>query len=163
MINQPQKPPQEYLDEITRRYDIQPENGLLINAKGQICGYLHTKGYRVIDIKINGEKRTIALHHIMWWKAHGEWPTQELDHSDRNKSNPSISNLMLSTRRDNLLNTQASENGLPPGVTYMSKSSYAKRPYKAQISIEGVSRFLGYYATAEEAGNAYQEAKKDNP
>jgi hypothetical protein len=154
-VNRPIPPTQEQLDIITCRYTIIPEEGTLVDQKGVSRGYIHTKGYKVIDIDCHGRKRTFALHHIMWWKHYGEWPTQELDHKDRNKGNPRIDNLVLSNRRDNMSN--GAPRSLPTGVVLMTQRHYSSRPYKAQISINNVPTFLGYFATAEAASRAYQD------
>jgi hypothetical protein len=156
-VNRPIPPTQEQLDIITCRYTIIPEEGTLVDQKGVSRGYIHTKGYKVIDIDCHGRKRTFALHHIMWWKHYGEWPTQELDHKDRNKGNPRIDNLVLSNRRDNMSN--GAPRSVPTGVVLMTQRPYSSRPYKAQISINNVPTFLGYFATAEAASRAYQDAK----
>lgn len=66
---------------------------------GTEAGTFVSGGYRRVLI----EKKSYAIHHIVWWWERGVWPT-ELDHIDMRKSNNHISNLREVTRSENMLN-----------------------------------------------------------
>lgn len=77
----------------------------------------------------------------------------EIDHEDRNKNNNHIENLRKVTHSINNHNRIVpNKNGLP-GV-YMEGDTFVVR-----IQHLGVRRYVGRFATAEEASAAYETAK----
>lgn len=104
--------------------------------------------------KIDG--RLYRNSYLAWMWMNGEWPTQEIDHIDRDKSNDSISNLRMATRRQNCINRnkRRTKHMLPKGVHHNWKK------FSAKISIDGRLKHLGQFDTAEEASAAYQMAAR---
>lgn len=70
-------------------------------TQGMQAGTLHHSGYRYIEI--NGVP--YSEHRLAWYYCFQEWPSEQLDHIDRNRSNNSIDNLREVSNRLNQLNT----------------------------------------------------------
>ena len=77
---------------------------------------------------------------------------------DENKTNNHIDNLRWTSRSQNIQNTGKRSNNTCgfKGVTYNKQA----KKYKAQIRIDGKTKFLGYFKTAKDASKAYEEAAK---
>ena len=130
--------------------------GKLINTRfagREVRGEV-SKGYRLVRIRIGGKAVRLRIHRVIWALHYGSWPG-ELDHRDRDKQNNRISNLRLATRTRQMQNTaHAPPQTLLVGA-YPNGSGFCSR-----ISVDGQDRYLGQFATAEEASKAYLEAKK---
>lgn len=117
---------------------------------GEVAGYLRD-GYRFITI----DGRKYRAHRLAWLYMYGVWPA-ELDHVNGDRADNRISNLREATRTQNNANTPIRKNNTSgvKGVCWDKR----KRKWMAQIRVRGVQRFLGYYETTEEAGEAYAAA-----
>lgn len=58
------------------------------------------------------------------------------------------------------LDSGAARGEYPVGVNYSNVHNNG-RPYRTQLSTDGKQKFLGYFATPEEASNVYNLAKKE--
>lgn len=125
---------------------------------GEISGTESGKPeYRYRMIQLDG--KNYYGHHLAWLYVYGEFP-KEVDHKDRNGLNNAISNLRLSNRSQNAINTQVTkpcEHGYR-GVHFHDKGKPRIKRYQARIGVYGRDISLGYFATAEEASLAYVEA-----
>ncbi len=147
------------LDILKSLLDYNPEKGeLYFKVKrpgkriGQRVGSIDKKGYR--RTKLCG--RFYQEHILIWFYETGEWPSKQIDHIDRNKSNNRFSNLRLATNREqqgNIGESKANTSGYR-GVT----KSKTKGKWIAQIMNLGKVHYLGTFATKEEAREAYKEA-----
>ena len=52
------------------------------NAKfsGRVAGTIHFDGYMVVNIRIDGVKRSLSVHCVAWILTIGVWPSEEIDH-----------------------------------------------------------------------------------
>ena len=141
-----------YLEKLT----ICIESGRVLNSKGDEIGSINGGGRFQIGINAGGKQRNRRRHHIIWWKATGEWPIFELDHIDRDRKNDRITNLRPSTPGQNNKNV-TKKSGLPVGVVAYPRVG-GRIAYIAQISIKGKMKWLGSHTTVEDAARAYQEA-----
>lgn len=119
---------------------------------GKVAGKSTSKGYRIITLNF----RRIMAHHVVWAMTRGEWPGQELDHRNQQRSDNSPQNLRLSDRSTNQFNK-----GPSVKKTLRLKGVYAKnrgRRYEAIIAAHGDRRYLGSFRTAEDAARAYDKA-----
>jgi hypothetical protein len=87
------------------------------------------------------------LHIFAWLYMTGQWPKDEIDHKDRDKTNNRWTNLREATKGQNRANQTARSKCGVKGVTIM-----------AHIKIAGKVVCLGYFASVEEAGEAYRVA-----
>lgn len=118
---------------------------------GSPVGNLNADGY--ISISVFGKTR--KAHRLAWFHVTGEWPQDELDHLNGNRSDNRIRNLARVTRAENNQNRRARTGATGvPGVCKKGKR------FAAQIAIEGVRHWLGTYDTPEDAHRVYLMAKR---
>ena len=144
--------------------DYDPETGIFtwkssnrFRVKGADAGSKSERGY--ISIGIRG--KIYKAHRLAWLFVHGVWPTGQIDHIDRDKSNNRIANLRdvgQSINQENRIDPRA-DNEL--GVVGVSLWSDGRPGFKAQIKVRGKVLYLGTFQTVEEANAAYIEAKKN--
>jgi hypothetical protein len=111
------------------------------------------RGYVQFILYKDGKKESIKGHHLVWnnfgiGKRNGR--KLNIDHIDENKSNNNISNLRLTTNRENVSKSKKGKCGLT-GV-YKPKNS---DKYQAYITINKKHIFLGSFDTAEQAHAEY--------
>jgi hypothetical protein len=145
-----------------KRCQVDVVEGKIYNPKGIEIGSLNQGGRFQIRIP---QGRNLRRHHVIWWKGTGEWPTFELDHRNRNRTDDRLENLEASTAGKNGQNVpkrKEEHEGLPVGVVrYPRSNGWA---YIAQISTKGKCRWLGSFKSPEEAGDVYQKAwLEDHP
>ena len=150
---------QDYLKQL---YDYNPDTGelwsLLYNRP---VGFDH-KGYRVVNIQIDGLKKKIYIHKIIWKMVHGDWPSQYIDHINGNKSDNRLCNLREVTVKQNHENKTIykTKSGLPrsgyKGVHWNKES----RKWIASIGHNKKTIYLGTYVDAQKAYLAYVDAAK---
>lgn len=97
------------------------------------------------------------MHRLAWLYMTGEWPTDEIDHRDRDPSNNRWSNLREATHKQNLSNQGIHSNNRL-GIRGVEK--HGKR-FRAYLGVEGKKVILGWFDTAEEAGAARDAAGRD--
>lgn len=98
------------------------QNGkLLRNDRKSGTGSLDKDGYLIIKVK----GKQFKAHHIVWLLVYGDFPNQEIDHINRNKTDNRIENLRLSNRKQQNFN---SKNHLGHGV-YFDKTKGLKKNY----------------------------------
>jgi len=146
----PIKPAQAVLNHIQRSWIIDPVEGIIfsVETRQSLGGVQARSGYWVVCTVGN---KIVKRSHTIWWKYYGDWPTQQLDHDDRIKTNDRISNLKLATSRSNSANRVSSlRRALPVGVY---KHTLANR-YEARFCSNCKPFTLGLYSTVEEARRA---------
>jgi hypothetical protein len=134
-------------------YDPETGNFHRINRAGgqpNIAGYVHKQsGYRYINYKGKARK----AHRLAWLFCFGYDP-KEIDHINGNRDDNRISNLREVDRRGNNQNMAKHRAGHLPGTTFRKR----RKPWQAQIDINGKSKYLGSFATEKEAHEAYIRA-----
>lgn len=118
------------------------------------AGSLSRLGY--YKIKLNG--KMYLSHHIAWLLFYGEFPSSDLDHINRVRTDNRIENLRLATRALNAQNRGRHSNN-KSGFTGVVEHRGGK--FQAQIKANGRYKYLGLFTTAEEANDAYQKAKTE--
>lgn len=102
---------------------------------GNIAGSIHHSGYRYIEI----DDISYSEHRLAWFYCFKEWPINQLDHIDKNRSNNKLDNLRECTNRENSLNK-------------VQQSKYGHNIYKTdskftvQFKIDGTIRRFGRYS-----------------
>jgi len=67
---------------------------------GAIAGTLHHSGYRYIEL----QGTQYSEHRLAWLYCFQEWPSNLIDHIDKNRSNNSLDNLREASNRLNSIN-----------------------------------------------------------
>lgn len=124
----------------------------LANVKRGDRAGTYRYGYRVI--RINDE--TYPAHRLAWLYVHGVWPTNEIDHINRDRADNRMCNLREATRRQNMANIAkpvTNTSGLKGA--FWNKNN---RKWIAQISFDNKKVYLGSFESAEVAHAAYCQA-----
>jgi hypothetical protein len=116
---------------------------------GEIAGRRYYQGYTVIKV----DQVAYLAHRLAWLWMMGEWPDGHIDHRDFDGENNRWANLRVVTRQENMRHRRI-RNPIAMGVHQVGKR------YQARITIDGIRRHLGMFATAEEATGAYRQAAK---
>jgi HNH endonuclease/AP2 domain len=123
------------------------------NAKaGDVAGTRNSNGY--LQIWINGKSYKAAR--LAWLYVYGHFPSGNLDHRDRNRTNDRIDNLRIASPSQNQFNRVANKNN-PTGLKGVSWIS-TRNVFYAQIWVGGKKKHLGEFNTKEEAHAAYCQA-----
>jgi len=127
------------------KWKISPSTCVKIGDK---AGTLTPQGYYQVRFGGQGFKN----HRIIWALSKGFDPDQfEIDHINGDRGDNRIENLNLVSRRQNFHN-KINQSIFGVGVC---KIDYG---FTASIGIDGARKYLGFFLTAREAGQAYQKA-----
>lgn len=124
--------------------------GKIGNVAGSIC---KINGYRRIPI----DKKFYRAHRLVWIYYNGEIPIGlDIDHINRVKTDNRIQNLRLATNAQNTQNVTKRKDCSSgyKGVYYRKDVE----KWVARIGIDNKRIHLGFYETAELAGEAYKSA-----
>lgn len=142
------------------RYD--PATGLFTwrvtlggNAAGNRAGYHKGRGYIGVGIR----RGRYLAHRVAWLCVHGEWPSDELDHINGNRSDNRIANLRECNHQQNQGNRGArrNESGFK-GVRRERRVFGGRQKWCAFIGSGGKTKHLGTFTTREHAAMAYNVA-----
>lgn len=121
---------------------------------GQKLGSYDMYGY--LTVRIN--KKSYKLHRLAWFYVHKIWPENDVDHINGIRNDNRLCNLRCASRKTNLENRTCkseSETGL-----YGAYYDKRKRKYYSAISHHNIKIHLGMFESAQEAHNAYIDAKQ---
>ena len=147
--------------ELKEQLHYEPDTGIFTHIpkkrnkrKSLIAGFESKEKY--LCIGLNG--KYYKLHRLAWLYVYGEFPKNSLDHINGIRSDNRIINLREATYAENCQNIAIYSNNSTGymGVTYFKNN----KKYGAQISFNGINRYLGLYETAELAHEAYLKAKE---
>jgi hypothetical protein len=121
---------------------------------GKPAGYMRPDGYVAITV---GDVPYLA-HRLAWLLTHGEWPAEDIDHRDRNRSNNAISNLRVASRTENLRNSSIRNDNTSGVRGVWKRADYDC--WVAEIMVEGKKVGLGHFRTKEEAIQARETGER---
>lgn len=102
-----------------------------------------------------GIAQTMYLgHRLAWLYVHGEWPSAEIDHINRDCRDNRIANLRLATHSENLCNKPVRQDS----ATRIKGVSPKRKKFCARIIKDGRRYWLGSFDTPEEAHAVYCQA-----
>lgn len=155
--------------QLPKRSDISSEELHRILEYDPITGYftwkVRTSNLRVGDragsngvgvyrqIRIAGN--CYLASRLAWLYMTGEWPEDEIDHKDTNRSNDAWGNLRPATTIQNLANRSRGRNNKSG---YKGVSWSEKKKWRAVIGIDNKMVHLGYFDDPKLAHDAYMAA-----
>ena len=124
---------------------------------GHKAGYLKkNKGY--IYIECMG--KSYAAHRLAWFYTFKQFPANQIDHINGNKSDNRIKNLREATNSQNRANSKTTNKHGVKGVRKLPWMKESDRCWQAQITHNKKVIYLGCYNTKEEAHSVYVNAAK---
>lgn len=126
------------------------------------CAYKHGK-YNIGFVASRYDKCTNkvqSMHQFIWFLKTGKTP-QKIDHINHDSLDNRFENLRSATSSENSCNQRIrldpTKSSVYKGVCF-DKSLARHRPWLARIQVDGKTKRLGYFATEEEARDAYDLA-----
>lgn len=115
-------------------------------------GSHNSRGYLSFYIR---EVKASFLAHRLTWIYHNDFIPAgiEIDHINRDKVCNEITNLRLTTCRENMQNRALGGTGIR-GVSWNKRVG----KYQARVTVKGLIKSLGYFDCPHEAGAKYREA-----
>lgn len=107
-------------------------------------------------IRIKIKQRNYPAHRLAWLLTYGEWPANEIDHINGDRSDNRICNLREATHAQNIQNC-INRNPNKHGLRGVAKQTCSNR-WTATVTANGSKQYLGTYATPEEAHEVYVQA-----
>ena len=118
----------------------------------------NTNGYKYFEIRVSNKRYTILLHRLIYWLHNPDWDildssikNNSIDHIDGDKLNNNIENLRLVTNQENCFNRTRAK-----GYYWFKKN----KKWRADITLNRKTIYLGTFDKEVDARNAYLEAKK---
>ena len=121
---------------------------------GREAGYINIgKGKNKTYWQVRAFGKTFKRARIIFFMAHGRWPTPCVDHINGDSLDDKLANLRECTYAQNTVSSRNKfrPNGLPRGV-YPTKQGR----YMARITVNGKTRSLGVFDTPTAAARIYR-------
>ena len=117
---------------------------------GREAGNMMQNGYR--KLKFCGKQ--YLVHRVAWLLHYGVWPSGDIDHIDGNTFNNEIKNLRDVPHSVNLQNRKSATRKNKTGFLGVVRRG---NKYAAHTHKNGKQVYLGLFATAQKAHQAYKE------
>ena len=144
------------IDLLNQLFHYDPETGVFTrkvsrgNTKeGTVVGRPDTKGY--LRVCVNG--KDYKLHRLAWLMTYGEWPKDQIDHINGDKTDNRINNLRDCSCSDNCSNQHGARRNNKLGLQGVHQIGGSR--FRATFR----SKHLGVFTDMNEAHKAYMEAK----
>ena len=133
-----------------------------VPVKGMAAGYRNSRGY----IQVKADTHLLYAHRLAWLHFYGEWPADQIDHINGIRDDNRIVNLRDVSQQVNAQNQRKARRPAVPSSfntgllgTYLCRKRWV---FVAQIQNPITRRQirLGCFATADDAHQAYLEAKR---
>ncbi len=149
----------ELLDLIGKEFALSPDGKFLVRVTSKQrpdlvskpAGYKDNCGY--YRVGIGGKK--LLRSHITFALAHGHFPTMQVDHINRDRSDDRPENLREVTHAQNMWNRTPKKRTLPMGVIQSGNK------FQARVMINRKRHQIGSFATIAEAAAAYKQYRKE--
>jgi hypothetical protein len=152
MITQAELKELVHYDPVTGVFTLAKHRYGTTRKVGDALGSLTKAGYLEAGIK----RKRYYLHRLAYLYMTGEFPQNNIDHKNRNKTDNSWNNLRCVTQQENM------ENDVLPrkhgSLGYRGVHRYGNK-FRAKITFKGKQIHLGEFVTIEEASQAYLKAK----
>ena len=152
MITQIELQEQLYYDSISGVFTWVVSKGKV--KVGDIAGSIT---HKYIQIKLN--YINYRAHRLAWLYVHGSLPKNGLDHINGIRDDNRMSNLREATNAENNQNKTKPQSNSTTGFLGVDRHKQSRK-WRASIRINGKTKHIGYFNTAEEASSAYIAEKR---
>lgn len=122
---------------------------------GDRAGTLSSDGYW--SVRFNGKIHRAGR--LAFYYMTGRWPDPEIDHKDGNPLNDAWDNLREATSSQQKMNTKKRRDN-SSGIKGVSWNKLSNK-WRADIMLNGKSKFLGHFDDIHQAEKAYLAAQSD--
>jgi len=158
MLKEGMNPPFDYnpqTGQVTWKYRPDLPNKWNARFAGKSAGTINDEGYLCLEWQEDGVRIRHPAALVIWFMQTGAFPDHEVDHENRAPLDNRWANLRAATRSEQTQNRERRmARPLPIGV----KKAYNR--FEASITINKQRIYLGMFATAAEAGQAYLDARE---
>ena len=102
--------------------------------------------------------RPYFAHRVIWAIVHGEWPSDQIDHINHNRTDNRIGNLREATNLDNSRNQGLSRKNTSGVCGVVFDKDHGK--WRAQIRFDHKNKYLGLFDQKGDAIDARRAAEK---
>lgn len=146
----PKHPIPEVMNILRAKLVIDPEKGIVYGPSGKEIGCPDFHGHIVCSVYKGSTQIKIRRCHLIWWKHHGYWPVDTIDHDNRIRSDDRAVNLIARSQRYNMAN-KLRPDGQMIGVR-MHSNGFETRIQSIYLNIQ-----VGIWPTETEANQKYAE------
>jgi len=114
-------------------------------------------GENYLQIMVAGKRYPASR--LAWLWMTGSWPQCQIDHRNGNTLDNRWVNLRAATRSFNQQNLRGARRDNKSGLLGVRQDQYGG--FRAEITLDGVRIYLGYFRSAETAHAAYLRAKRE--
>jgi hypothetical protein len=139
------------------RRDVTPEWNK--RYAGKPAGRSIGNGYFGVVLTIDGRKRHVGSHRVVWTLFHGRWPEHDIDHVRGVEAGNGIGNLREATNAENCQNRKKRNNNTSGFIGVWRDKRQNK--WRAEINVAGKHFCAGMFDTREAAAFAYLIAKSE--
>ena len=126
-----------------------------LGPKTEISGHIDTNGYRQIML----DKKLYMAHRLAWLYVYGYFPSDQIDHINRQSDDNRIENLRKATPSQNQQNTKMRSDNKSgfKGISFIEKEN----KWRARITKQGKTICLGRYKNIFLALKARENAENE--
>ena len=159
MSSIPKRPTEDILEYIRTFYSYNSELGQIYGRGGLTVGSLDTSGKRQ-RLTVSIKSKNYKFHHVCWFLYYGEWPSQQIDHKDRDNFNNKIDNLRLVDDKTQQRNKENNTSYKGFSIFKDALDKPRAKMWRARNQRQKID--LGRYYSREEAELAVDEWCKKN-
>lgn len=139
-------------------YEISTTGSVRQRHTGRVLGCAPSDtGYPTVHLQRAGRWYTRTTHTLVWRTFRGDPGGREVDHRDRNRGNPRLSNLRLATRSQQMAYAACTRGrSRYRGVSWQK----SRGAWFSCIMVQRQNRFLGRFKTERGAALAYDIAAR---
>jgi hypothetical protein len=149
------KPPENFsIDDLRRVFRYEPASGELFwrirPSRNVRAGAMITSRDKNGYLQVRFRSRVHRGHHIVWAIIYGEWPTEQIDHWDRDPGNNREKNLRPVSQHEQALNRE-----FPNKTGFKGVKASTNGTFGADTRMGSALKRIGTFPSALKAALAY--------
>lgn len=145
--------------QVARHISYDPATGVFTRLRnGRRADTLMTIGYRRVRLNVGKHQHEMLAHRLAWLFLHREWPENEIDHINGDKSDNRAANIRHVTRKQNARNLSLrSDNRSGVAGVNRHQNGWKVRGAKSYLAYSGCFGRALRIRKAYEMENSYHE------